>query len=96
MSEISAILMSIKAGDPHAAEKLLPLSGYQGMHERESRIPVDFKHRYRESVGSLIQFYTVTEKPAEVAAWQKRWMRLRNDPASGKTIFCPLSLKTLK
>jgi eukaryotic-like serine/threonine-protein kinase len=53
------------------AEPLL-LSGYNGMKEREDRIPAPAKkRRLREALQHLVQLYDATGKPAEAAKWKQ-------------------------
>jgi tetratricopeptide (TPR) repeat protein len=51
------------------AEPLL-LKGYEGMKQRENKIPEPAKVRLAEAVDRLIEFYTATKKPDEVKKWQ--------------------------
>ncbi|MGI8980216.1 MAG: tetratricopeptide repeat protein [Pirellulaceae bacterium] len=51
------------------AEPLL-LKGYDGMKQREGTIPPPARVRLAESLDRLIELYTATKKPDEVAKWQ--------------------------
>jgi eukaryotic-like serine/threonine-protein kinase len=53
-----------------AAEPLL-LAGYQGMKQREAKIPPQGKVRLTEALQRLVQFYEATGKKDEAAKWQK-------------------------
>jgi hypothetical protein len=51
------------------AEPLLR-KGYEGMKQREKTIPQEGRVRLSEALDRLIDFYTATNKPDEVAKWQ--------------------------
>ena len=53
------------------AEPLL-LAGYEGMKEREAKIPPQGKPRLTEALERLVQLYDAWGKPDEAAAWRKR------------------------
>jgi tetratricopeptide (TPR) repeat protein len=53
-----------------AAEPLL-VGGYQGMKQREAKIPANAKARLAEAVKRLVQVYEANGKPAEAAKWRK-------------------------
>jgi serine/threonine protein kinase/tetratricopeptide (TPR) repeat protein len=48
----------------------LLLAGYEGMKRREAAIPEQAKDRLPEALDRLIEFYTATNKPDEVARWR--------------------------
>jgi eukaryotic-like serine/threonine-protein kinase len=52
------------------AEPLL-IAGYEGMKERESKIPPGGKVRLTESLGRLVQLYEATGKAEAAAKWRK-------------------------
>jgi hypothetical protein len=54
----------------HEAEALL-VSGYEGMKQRESKIPAAFKVRLKEALERLVQLYTDWGQPKKGADWQK-------------------------
>jgi RNA polymerase sigma factor (TIGR02999 family) len=54
-----------------AAEPLL-LKGYQGMKEREDKIPALGKIRVSEALERLVQLYEATGKKEEAAKWRKQ------------------------
>ena len=62
---------NLAGAEPHL------LSGYQGMKEREARIPAGGKIRVSESIRRIIDLYTAMEKPDEVAKWRKTLMDLK-------------------
>ena len=51
------------------AEPLL-LKGYEGMKSREKTIPLQSRDRLPEALDQLIELYSSTNKPDEVAKWQ--------------------------
>jgi tetratricopeptide (TPR) repeat protein len=53
------------------AEPLL-LSGYNGMKEREERIPAGEKRRLKEALRHLVELYEATGKPEEAAKWRQK------------------------
>jgi hypothetical protein len=53
------------------AEPLL-LSGYQGMKQREDKIPAEGKPRLKEAQRRLVQLYEATGRPDKAAEWKKK------------------------
>ena len=53
------------------AESFL-LSGYEGMKQREDKIPQQGKPRVRESVQRLVQLYEATDRLEQAAEWRKK------------------------
>jgi hypothetical protein len=51
------------------AEPLL-LKGYQGMKQREKKIPEQGKIRLPEAIDRLIELYTTTDRPDEAKKWR--------------------------
>jgi len=51
------------------AERLL-LAGYEGMKQREDKIPAAAEIRLKDSLERLIDLYTSMDKPDEVTKWQ--------------------------
>ena len=51
------------------AEPLL-FKGYEGMKQREEKIPKEAKVRLVETVDRLIELYAATNKPDEAAKWR--------------------------
>jgi hypothetical protein len=51
------------------AEPLL-LAGYEGMKQREDKIPRAAEMRLKDSLERLIDLYTAMDKPDEVTKWQ--------------------------
>jgi serine/threonine protein kinase/Tfp pilus assembly protein PilF len=52
------------------AEPLL-LSGYEGMKEREGKIPASERRQFNEALQRLVQLYDATGKPEEAAKWKR-------------------------
>jgi tetratricopeptide (TPR) repeat protein len=52
------------------AEPLL-LGGYEGLRQREAKIPAESKIVLTQSLGRLVLLYKAWDKPAEAAKWQK-------------------------
>jgi hypothetical protein len=57
----------------YAEGEALLLSGYEGMKQREAKIPPEWsaKDRLREAMERLVRFYNVTGKPDLAAKWRK-------------------------
>lgn len=51
------------------AEPLL-VAGYQGMKEREAKLPPFGKTRLNEAIQRLVDLYTAWDKPEEAAKWK--------------------------
>ena len=62
----AAVLGERKFAD---AEPLL-LAGYEGMKINEQQIPPRFKACLSKAVDRLIELYTATDKPGEIAKWR--------------------------
>jgi serine/threonine protein kinase len=60
-----------------AAEPLL-LEGYEGLKQREQRVPANYHVYIREAAGRLVRLYESWDKPARAAEWKAR---LRNPEA---------------
>ena len=53
------------------AEPLL-ISGYNGLREREAKIPAANKPRLEKAAGRLIRFYEETVQPDKAAEWKQK------------------------
>ena len=53
------------------AEPLL-LQGYEGMKQREAKIPVNSKVRLTEALDRLVQLYDATGRPDQAEAYRRR------------------------
>jgi hypothetical protein len=63
------------------AEPLL-LAGYEGMKQREGKIPAAGKTRLVEAVQRLVQLYEAWDRPEQAQAWR---MRLQEARANGSS-----------
>jgi len=66
------------------AERLL-LSGYEGMKQREDRIPAVGKIRLQESLQRLVQLYDATGQVEKAAEWKQRLAEFKQTEAGKKT-----------
>jgi len=73
-SLLGAILLSQKRYEE--AGPLL-ISGFEGMKQREDRIPLADKPRVKETARRLVELYTATGKPSKSEEWQKELDDLR-------------------
>ncbi len=53
------------------AEPLL-LAGYEGLNDREAKIPAASKPRFAEARQRLVQLYEAWDKPEQAAAWRQK------------------------
>jgi tetratricopeptide (TPR) repeat protein/tRNA A-37 threonylcarbamoyl transferase component Bud32 len=53
------------------AEPLL-LSGYEGMKQREARIPPEGRYRLKQAMVRLVQLYEATNRRDQAAAWKQK------------------------
>jgi serine/threonine protein kinase len=60
------------------AEPLL-LSGYEGMKQREVKIPPEGKVRLNETLQRLAQLYEATKRPDQAVEWRKKLAELETD-----------------
>jgi hypothetical protein len=63
-----SLLAQKKYGD---AEPLL-LAGYEGMSQREAKIPAQGKVCLTEAVERLVQFYEATGNQEQADAWRRK------------------------
>jgi hypothetical protein len=56
----------------HTEAEPLLLAGYEGMKEREGKIPADGKPHLKESLQRLVQLYEATAQSEKLAKWKKR------------------------
>jgi tetratricopeptide (TPR) repeat protein len=66
------------------AESLL-LAGYEGMMQREDKIPANGKARLKESIQRLIQLYEATDQTEKAAEWSKKLAEFDQPEAENKT-----------
>ena len=63
MSQLGGVLLGQKK---YAEAELLLVKCYEGMKEREEKIPTQGAVRIPESLDRLIEFYTATNKPEQI------------------------------
>jgi len=71
------------------AEPLL-LSGYEGMKQREDKIPPDGKPRLKEALQRLVQFYEATSQPDKAAEWKQKLADFDGPEAERKSASTPI------
>ncbi len=64
------------------AEPLLK-DGYQGMKQRQDKIPSQGKARLREALERLVQLYEATGNKDEAAKWRKELQALQAKSSGG-------------
>jgi hypothetical protein len=65
------------------AEPLL-ISGYNGLRERETRIPAANKPRLEKAAERLIRFYEETARPDKAAEWKQKLDELTKPAPNAK------------
>ena len=48
------------------------VAGYEGMNQRQEKVPTEYKFRLRESLECLVRLYEATGRPDQAAEWQKK------------------------
>jgi eukaryotic-like serine/threonine-protein kinase len=66
------------------AEPLL-ISAYEGLHERENKIPAMKKKHLRESIERLVELYDATNRPTEAVRWQEKLIEFDESNVLPKT-----------
>ena len=56
----------------YAQAEPLVLSGYQGMKERESKMPIGAKAFLKEDADRVVELYTAWGKPQKAAEWREK------------------------
>jgi serine/threonine protein kinase/Tfp pilus assembly protein PilF len=82
-SRLGADLLAQKKYDQ--AEPLL-VSGYEGMKQREAKIPAASKPRLKESLQRLVQLFEATNKPDQAALWKQKLDELERAETKPKDI----------
>src|SRR5262249_47958864 len=67
------------------------VSGYEGMNQREEKIPAASKARLKEALERLVRFYTDWEQPLKAAAWQQKLDQYTQTDAKEKAAGTPKS-----
>jgi serine/threonine protein kinase len=62
---------SLLGQEKYAEAEPLLLSGYEGMKQREGKIPADKKPWLKEALQRLVQLYEATGRPDQAAEWKK-------------------------
>jgi tetratricopeptide (TPR) repeat protein len=70
------------------AEPLL-LSGYEGMKQREDKIPQEGKPRLRETLERLVQLHEATDRPDQAAKWKRKLELFSGEEAERKVAAKP-------
>ena len=68
MSQLGGALLGQKN---YAEAESMLVKGYEGMREREEKIPPNGAVRIPESLDRLIEFYTATNKPDEITKYNE-------------------------
>ena len=50
----------------------LVVAGYEGMNQRQEKIPPEYKFRLRECLECLVHLYEATGRPDQAAEWKKK------------------------
>jgi serine/threonine protein kinase/tetratricopeptide (TPR) repeat protein len=66
---------SLLGQEKYAEAEPLLLAGYEGMHQREAKIPPPRKIRLTDALERLVQLYEALNKPDEAAQWRKALQR---------------------
>jgi hypothetical protein len=66
-SRLGAALLGQKK---YAEAEPLLLRGYEGMKQREDKIPTQYRSRLAEALERLVQLYDAWNKPDEAAKWR--------------------------
>ena len=78
------------------AEPLL-LAGYEGMKQREEKIPPQGKVRLTEAIERLVQLYEATGKTDKAAEWRKKLPATKSaEPAETKKRLKPVSQESIR
>jgi hypothetical protein len=72
VNQVTRIITTIEPANPKAADELLLLSGYEGMKQREDRIPADNKRQMRETLQRIVQLYVATGRPDQATEWRQK------------------------
>jgi tetratricopeptide (TPR) repeat protein len=68
----------------HAEAEPLLLAGYAGMKQREGAIPPEAAKRIPETLDLLIELYSATQQPAELARWREARAQYLASSARGR------------
>jgi Flp pilus assembly protein TadD len=71
-----------------AAEPFL-LSGYEGMKQREDKIPQEGRLRLKEALQRLVQLHEATDRPDQAAEWKRKLELFSGEEAERKVAAKP-------
>jgi tetratricopeptide (TPR) repeat protein len=63
---------SLLGQQKYAEAEPLMISGYEGLKQREAKIPLDFKDRMTEALERLVQLYDATDQKDKADEWRKK------------------------
>jgi tetratricopeptide (TPR) repeat protein len=72
----SLLGVSLLGQKQYAAAEPLLLAGYEGIKQREARIPAQYKESLTESLDQLVQLYDAWGKPDEANQWRAELEKL--------------------
>ena len=55
------------------------VQGYEGMKQREAKIPAQGKNRLTDALERLVQLYDAWGKPDQADVWRKQFVRSEPD-----------------
>jgi eukaryotic-like serine/threonine-protein kinase len=70
---------SLLAQKKYAEAEPLLFSGYEGLKQREDKIPTEGKVRLNEALKRLAQLYDTTQRPEQAVEWRKKLAELEPD-----------------
>ncbi len=68
----SALGENLIARKNYAEAELLLISGYNGLNERQAKIPAGSKQCFKQAIQRLIRLYEETARPDTAAEWKQR------------------------
>ncbi len=80
----SALGENLMAHKQYAEAEPLLISGYNGLRDREARIPAPNKPRLHKAAERLIRFYEETAQPDKAAEWKQELAELTRPASSAK------------
>ena len=63
---------SLLGQNHHSDAEPLLLAGYEGMHQREARIPEPNRSRLTSALERLVQLYDATQQPEKASVWREK------------------------
>jgi len=80
----SALGENLMARKQYAEAEPLLISGYNGLRERQARIPAANKPRLEKAAERLLQFYEETAQPDKAAEWKQKLAELTKPAREAK------------